>query len=149
MAPLKGRATGIIDSKGRVSLPAKYRRLLPEDLVVTKSPDDRFPALVIYSSDDFENWMDAVLASKGGYRATSRNHDNVINKYYEDAEDVKIDGVGRILIPAELREYAGIEKDVVFSGARDRLIIRSTDIWLEYQKVLETVTAYDDSIAQV
>jgi MraZ protein len=140
---LKGKAPATIDAKGRVSLPAKYRRLLPEDLVITKSPDDEFPALVIYTSSGFNSWMDEVLESKGGYTPTDKTHDRIIEKYHENAEDVKVDGVGRILIPNELRDYAQIDKDVVFSGVRNHLIVRSVAVWEDYQKALVEVTAYD------
>jgi MraZ protein len=140
---LKGKALATTDVKGRVSLPAKYRKLLPGDLVLTKSPDNAFPALVLYTPDGFEEWMDEVLASKGGYHANDKSHDDIIAKYYEYAEDVKVDGAGRILIPAELRDYAHLEKDVVFTGARDHLIVRSHAIWTKYQTHLDTVSAHD------
>ena len=148
MTRLKGKASAMTDTKGRVALPAKYRKLLPGDLVLTKAPDNVFPALVLFTAAGFEEWMDEVLASKGGYRANDKSHDDVIVKYYENAEDVKVDGAGRILIPAELRDYARIEKDVIFSGARDHLIVRSLSVWTEYQKHLESVSAYDDPPAQ-
>jgi len=144
---LKGKAPATIDSKGRVSLPAKYRKLLPEDLVVTKSPDDEYPSLTIYTPEGFESWITQVFESKGGYRANDRAHDRIIEKYYANAEDVKVDGVGRILIPAELREYAHIEKDIMFSAMKDHLIIRDAAIWEAYEKALEPVTPYDDHLA--
>jgi len=148
MARLMGKSPATIDSKGRVSLPAKYRKHLPEELVVTKSPDVEFPSLVLFSHDGFENWMDEVMAGKGGYQANDKSHARVIGKYYENAEELKVDGVGRILIPLELREYAQIDKDVVFSGVRDHLAVRSIDVWNAYQESLEEVTTYDEQSAQ-
>jgi len=148
MDTLKGRATALFDAKGRVSLPAKYRKILPEDLVVTKSPDGELPALVLYPSEGFDRWMDEVLKEKGGNRSTNKNLDHIIEKYYQNAEDVKIDSVGRILIPAELREYAEMDKEIIFSGVRDHLIIRSLPLWEKHQKILEKVTTYDEKSAQ-
>ena len=148
MDTLKGRAVALFDAKGRVSLPAKYRKLLPEDLVVTKSPDGELPSLVLYTPEGFEQWMDEVLEGKGGNRSTNKNLYHIIEKYYQNAENVKVDGVGRILIPVELREYAEIDKEVVFSGARDHLILRSVPTWEKHQKLLENVTTYDEQPAQ-
>ncbi|MCL2756845.1 MAG: division/cell wall cluster transcriptional repressor MraZ [Coriobacteriia bacterium] len=148
MAFLKGKAPATFDAKGRVSLPAKYRRLLPEDLVVAISPDEDFPALVVYTQEGFEKWTDEILVSKGGYRANNKSHDQLIDKYVQDSEDVDVDSVGRILIPSDLRGKAKINKDVMFSGARDHLVIRSIAIWQEYQKALAMVTVYDENPIQ-
>ena len=145
---LIGKATGTIDLKSRVSLPATYRKQLPAELVITKSPDIDFPSLVIFTPDGFDGWINNVMEGRGGYRASSRNLDDIVEMYHENAFNLKVDGVGRILIPTELREYARIEKDMVFSGRRDRLIVRSAEIWEAKQKHMETVTAYDDEPAQ-
>jgi len=145
---LIGKSTGTIDLKSRVSLPAKYRKQLPAELVITKSPDTELPSLVIYTSDGFDSWMEEILESKNAYRANNQDLEAIIQKYCENAEDIKVDGVGRILIPVELREYAQIEKDVVFSGALDHLIVRSAEIWEKNQKRMETVTPYDNKPTQ-
>ena len=150
MARLMGKSPATIDSKGRVSLPAKYRKHLPEELVVvTKDPDKEFPALAIYSQDDFDTWMDEVLSGKGGYQANDKNQVLVITKYYGDAEELRVDSAGRILLPADLREYARIDKDVMFTGVRDHLTLRNIDIWKAYQESLEEVTAFDEQPAHV
>ena len=91
-----------VDAKGRMSLPAAFRKVLSEDLVVTLSPDDE--CLYAFEPQAFEDWIVSLFDSKfGGYDPTSKAH-------------VGFDNAGRIGIPAELRQKAGIDKDVVALG---------------------------------
>ncbi|MDR2109387.1 MAG: hypothetical protein LBP28_08045 [Coriobacteriales bacterium] len=143
MEVLRGKAVATLDTKGRISLPAKYRRLLPEEVVVAKSPNTEYPSLVLYTEDGFERWIDGVLESKGGYRANIQSFDDVIEEYYENAESIKLDSAGRLLIPAEQREYARLDKDVVITGVRDHLILRSATIWKDNAERRGRVPVYD------
>ncbi|MDR1088712.1 MAG: hypothetical protein LBL23_05535 [Coriobacteriales bacterium] len=127
MAGLKGRYDGRVDAKGRVSIPSKCRKLLPEQLVVAKHPDKKLPALVLYSEDGYDLWFDRLLESKGGARANDEMQDKLIDEYYQDSGNVEPDDLGRIIIPSYLREYAGIKHAVVITGARDHLIIRTPE----------------------
>jgi MraZ protein len=144
VAGLKGNAKGTVDIKGRVSLPAKYRKLLPEELVLVKSPDREIPALLLYSESGFEEWIDAVLESKGGYKANDKSMDKVIKEYYINSEDIHVDGIGRIGIPPALREYAGINKEVMICGARDHLELVSVELWEAFTADLESAEVYDN-----
>ncbi|MDR2672203.1 MAG: hypothetical protein LBC35_02695 [Coriobacteriales bacterium] len=146
MSGLKGRAQGTIDSKGRISLPAKYRKLLPEELVLAKSPNAEFPALVLYTEEGFDTWLDSVMESKGGYAANNQALDDITEEYYENSEDVHVDGIGRIAIAAHLREYAGIDKEVVISGAKDHLVLRSAQIWEANRQRRAQASVYDKPV---
>ena len=148
MPSLRGRAQVSVDDKGRVSLPAKYRKLLPDELVLAKSPDTEFPALVLYTEEGFEHWIDNVMDSKGGYAANPRELDYINDDYYENSENVHVDGIGRIPIALHLREYAGIDagdKDVVISGARDHLVMRRYDVWEANNQRRAQALVYDSS----
>jgi MraZ protein len=146
MTALKGKSTGTVDTKGRVSLPAKYRKLLPEELVLAKSPNTDIPSLVIYPEEAFIEWIDSVMESKGGYKANNQSLDDINEEYYENSEDVKVDSIGRISIPPDLRKYAGIEKDVVISGVKDHLVLRSVEAWEKNcQRRTQAATVYDNS----
>jgi MraZ protein len=145
VARFKGKATGSVDVKGRVSLPAKYRKLLPEELVLAKSPNRAFPSLVLYPADGFDEWIDNVMESKGGYKANNQQMDDILEEYYENSEDVRVDGIGRISIPSDLRSYASIGKEVVISGAKDHLVLRSAESWEANSRRRAQASVYDES----
>lgn len=104
------------DAKGRVSLPAKFRKVLSEDLVVTSAlTGDHL--LVFDGQDSFNAWVDGIFDDKfGGFNSTSREHLYWRSKLKGNAFDVQPDSAGRILLPAELRENVGIGKEVVIVG---------------------------------
>jgi MraZ protein len=143
---LKGRAQASVDGKGRVSLPAKYRKLLPEELVLAKSPNRDFPALVLYAEEDYDRWLDNVMESKGGYAANNQALDDIMEEYYENSENVKVDGIGRIPLAPHLRAYARIDDDnrgIVISGAKDHLVLRSVAIWEANSARRASASVYD------
>ena len=104
------------DAKGRVSLPAKFRKVLSDDLVVTSSLTGEF-LMVFDGQDSFNAWVDGIFVDKfGGYNSTDRTQLMLRSALKGKAFDVQADSAGRILLPAELREQAGIERDVVIVG---------------------------------
>jgi MraZ protein len=143
MGVLMGKAQATLDTKGRISLPAKFRRLLPEEVVVTRSPNQEYPSLVLYTEEGFERWIQQVMESKGGYRANIQSFDDVMEEYYENAEYIKLDGAGRLLIPNEQREYAHLDKEVIITGVNNHLILRSATIWQDNAKRRGQVPVYD------
>lgn len=144
MAGLKGRFDGSVDAKGRLSIPSKCRKLLPEELVIAKHPNKNIPALVLYSEDGFDAWFDRLLDSKGGARANDALQDELEDEFYQDSADVRPDSIGRITMPSFLREYANIERDVVITGARDHLIIRTPEALEKSRKSFASNVVYDD-----
>jgi len=102
-----------IDQKGRVSVPVKFREALGavEDtkIIVTTALD---PCLVAYS---YEEWQ----AFETRLSALSQFDPNVLKLkrlYVAAATECEVDKSGRIALPPELREYAGLDKDVIFAG---------------------------------
>ncbi len=104
------------DAKGRVSLPAKFRKVLSEDLVVTSALSGEY-LMVFDGQESFNDWVEQIFVDKfGGYNSTSREHLKLRSALKGNAFDVQPDSAGRILLPVELREKAGIGKDVVIVG---------------------------------
>ena len=104
------------DAKGRVSLPAKFRKVLSEDLVVTSALTGDY-LQVFDGQDSFNTWVNGIFEDKfGGFNSTSREHLYWRSMLKGNAFDVQPDSAGRILLPAELREKAGIDKEVVIVG---------------------------------
>ncbi len=143
MAGLKGRYDGKVDAKGRVSIPSKCRKLLPEQLVIAKHPKKELPALVLYSEDGFDGWFDRLLESKGGAKANDALQDELADEFYQDSADVEPDDLGRITIPSFLREYAGIRHNVIITGARDHLIIRTPEVLEKSREGFASNPVYD------
>jgi len=104
------------DAKGRVSLPAKFRKVLSEDLIVTCAlTGDHL--LVFDGQDSFNAWVEGIFVDKfGGYNSTSREQLYWRSALKGNAFDVQPDSAGRILLPADLREQVGIDKEVVIVG---------------------------------
>jgi len=120
-----GEYQHIIDSKGRVIMPAKFREGLGERFVLTKGLDY---CLFVYPN---EEW--SILEKKlRSLPLTNKDARAFIRFFFAGACECKLDKQGRILIPANLREYAGLEKDVVIIGVSTRVEIWSKDRWDEY-----------------
>ena len=125
-----------VDAKGRVSIPTKHRHALTSeggaDLVVTISATDR--CLLLYTA---EAWVgvEAKLVALPQLNPQIRKLKRMLIGH---ADDVSMDGSGRVLLPAALREFAGIEKKAVLVGQGDKF-----EIWDEGQWVAERDSMYD------
>lgn len=111
-----------LDPKGRVNFPAKLREGLGNRFIITKGLDN---CLFVYSEPEWqelENKIRSLPVSKA--RGLQRF-------LFAGAVDVEPDKQGRVLIPANLREYAGLGKEVMIIGASVRAEIWDKDRWLE------------------
>ncbi len=123
----RGRFEHAIDSKGRVSVPAKFRELLAEKyderLILTNF--DR--CLVAYP---FEEWRG--VEEKVGSLSMVKKEVRAFQRFFiSGAAECPIDKLGRILIPPTLRDYAQLERNVVFNGMLKKFEIWSKDRWQE------------------
>ena len=117
----RGTYNHTVDSKGRVSLPAKFRKVLPENVVVV--PGFR-NALYVFTEEDFDMWVDSLF-NRGDetFDPVSRQNVFMRKKINNSAEDVNVDAAGRIKMSASLREKAKIDKDVYIVGDQDHIEI--------------------------
>jgi MraZ protein len=99
-----------LDGKGRITVPARYRDVLMAtvngQMVIAKNPDG---CLSLYPLPVWEQFESSVLALSVEDEAWRR-------LYVGSATEVEIDGGSRVLIPPELRAWAGLERDVKFMG---------------------------------
>lgn len=119
-----GRYNHTIDPKGRLSIPSKYRETLGDEFVVSKGMDG---CLFAYASSDWKVFEEK-LASLPLINAEARQFARF---FLSGAQYVTIDKQGRILMPQDLREFAGLEKDVVLAGMGGRIEIWSLEKWNE------------------
>jgi MraZ protein len=110
-----------IDSKNRMIIPSRYRDQLGGHCMLTRGFDR---CLYIYSMEDYE-----VLVSKiRKLPQSDRDVRKFIREFFSNTEECHLDSQGRILIPQHLRDYAGINKNLVTKGALDKIEIWSTEV---------------------
>lgn len=111
-----------VDAKGRVALPAKFRKVLTKDLVVTLELGNE--CVYVFETPDFNDWVNKLFVDKfGEFKESDRTHVNLRRKLKARANDVEIDASGRIMLSADVREAAGIDKEVVIVGNTGRFEI--------------------------
>ena len=133
-----------IDSKGRLAVPARFRdgfrNIDCNLLVLTLNPWDR--SIWLYPQSESENIEHKLTALTDNDR-NSRRTKQIMRGY---ATDCMLDNQGRILLPAELREIAGIEKKASLLGQGNKLELWNSDAWKgERERWLAEVT--DGSLA--
>jgi len=119
-----------LDAKGRMAVPAKFRKPLQRGAVVTKGLDN---CLVIYPRVEWEALaakLSALPLSQANTRAFSR-------LMLAGAMDVETDKQGRLMIPEYLRTYGELGKKVVIAGLYNRLEIWSESKWNAYRSKTE------------
>ena len=119
---LMGEYKHALDAKGRVILPADFRREVGESFVITKGLDT---CLFLYSEEEWESLaakLKALPLAKPEARA-------VVRFFFAGAAQLEIDKQGRVLIPSTLREHASLDKEVVLVGVLDRVEIWDKKRW--------------------
>ncbi len=117
-----------IDAKGRLIIPARFREGLGDSFVVTKGLDN---CLFVYPRQEWAA-LEQKLKSLPFARADARAF---VRFFFSGATECELDKQGRILIPANLREYARLSKDVVVLGVSSRVEIWSRERWDEYNNL--------------
>lgn len=114
------------DAKGRVFLPASFRKVLStagaERLVLRK--DIFQPCLVLYPESVWNQMLDSLRARLNRW---NRQDQMVFRQFVSDVEPVALDSNGRFLIPRRYQQMAGIEGQVRFIGMDDAIEIWSGD----------------------
>ena len=119
-----------VDAKGRLIVPAKFREQLGEEFVVTKGLDG---CLFVYPQEEWKHIEDKFREVP----LTTKDARKFSRFFFAGAASCELDKQGRILIPGVLREYAGLEKDVVLVRVLSRFEIWDKHKW-------EESNAYDD-----
>jgi MraZ protein len=113
-----------LDAKGRVILPSKYRDQLSGGAYVSKG---RGGCLFVYTAQEFNEVANrAREASKRGSREL-----DAARSFFAGTAEVTPDKQGRIAIPQHLRDYAGLDRDVVVAGVFSRIEIWDGRRWQE------------------
>lgn len=136
---VKGEYRHSIDSKGRLFMPAKFREELGQSFIVTKGLDS---CLFVYSNSAWE-----VLEQKICALPLSKSRD-LQRFFFSSAAECLPDSQGRILLPANLREYAGLSKDASIIGVSGRVEIWDSSKWNDYNGAV-TAEAIADAMEEL
>ena len=128
-----------VDSKGRIIMPSKYREALADEFVVTLGLDG---CLFIYPNEEWEKFVLQLKDLPGNKEARQ------LQRYFlAGAATVEMDKQGRFLIPAKLREAAGLTKDIVTVGVLTKLELWSKDKW-EANNIYENMDEIADHMSE-
>ncbi len=119
---LMGKYQNSIDSKYRMIIPSKFRDQLGYTCVLTRGIDN---CLYIYPADEWEGLMGKL----SGLPMSDPDARAFVRHFYANAVECDIDRQGRMTIPQELRDWAGIKKELVTVGLLDKIEIWSKDNW--------------------
>ncbi len=111
-----------VDTKGRLALPAKFREVLGPRFIIARGLDK---CLFVYPGQEWELILDKIKdmpLNQKDSRAYARY-------FLSGATEAEPDKQGRILVPAHLRDYAELNKEVYVLGVGTRLEVWSKDLW--------------------
>jgi MraZ protein len=123
-----GETNVILDEKGRLSLPARFRNPLSGNtLVLTQGADD---CLWLYLPEEWRGFLKVIMDTTSPFSARSRI---VRRQIIGPAQEVEIDKAGRIPVPQSLREYADLSRECTVVGPFDYIEIWSAERYKSYK----------------
>lgn len=122
---LLGTHTPKLDDKGRLFLPAKFRDELSDGVVITRGQER---CLYVFPAKEFSSIMEKLRQAPASVK-DARDYMRVM---LSGASDETVDKQGRVSLPALLRQYAGLSKELVIIGVGSRAEIWDAEAWTEY-----------------
>lgn len=119
-----------IDAKGRLSFPSKLRDILGASFMITRSIDSK--CITVYSNAEWEKLSEKIAKipmSKAG----------ALKRWiFSNAAEVIPDRQGRILLPKEMRTWAGLENEAAIIGTDNKAEIWSKELWDKEQESFDS-----------
>jgi len=119
-----GEYNHTVDTKGRLIIPSKFREDLGDEFVITKGLDG---CLFVFPNHEWQTFEEKLKSLP----LTNKSARQFARFFVAGATPCELDKQGRILLPGTLREFAGLEKDVVLTGMLSRIEIWSKSKWNE------------------
>ncbi|MCY0904233.1 division/cell wall cluster transcriptional repressor MraZ [Arthrobacter sp. H14-L1] len=126
-----------LDEKGRIFLPAKFREELADGLVLTRGQER---CIYVFSQSEFEKVHEEMRRSP----LSSRQARDYSRVFLSGASDEVPDKQGRVTIPAVLRTYAGLGRELAVIGAGSRAEIWDAKAWEDYLEEKENAFSERD-----
>lgn len=125
-----GEYTYNLDEKKRLSIPAKFRKILGKKAILTKGLEE---CLFLYPQKEWQK----LVGKLEKLPLAQKEARGFLRLILAGATEVEIDNLGRILIPDFLKDYAKLKKKVVIAGVLTRIEIWDEEIWKEYKEKTE------------
>jgi len=125
-----GTFTPRLDDKGRVTLPAAYRKQFADGAMVVRGDSN---CLYVFTTDEFDRFAEQAVNTK----VTDVQHIGAARYMLANSEPQMPDGQGRITLSARMRLFAGLGRDVVLTGQGRRMEIWNADRWSDYEAAQE------------
>lgn len=139
---LIGSYLGSLSEKRRVAVPKKFLLELGDSPIIAKWYED---CLILVSSKFWDSLFERLT---GGKKAIGYGIRDIERFILGSAFEVDPDDQGRIIVPEILAEYAGLGKELVFTGLRDRIEIWPKDVWdARSQELAKTTKEYIENLA--
>jgi len=129
-----GRFEHTLDIKGRIAIPAKFRADLVEGLIMTRGIDRCLAVYPMAAWQDLAARMNALSMADPNARLMRR-------MVFSEAMDAMLDGQGRVLVPGDLRVYAGIEREAIVVGLHSSFEIWNPERWRDVNATVEATGA--------
>ena len=135
---LIGEYTHTIDSKKRVSLPAKFRKEMGKKVIITHGLDN---CLFVYTLAEWKKVSDKLSQLSMG-----QSDQRGFNRFMlAGAVGIDVDSIGRILVPDFLKTFAKLKTKVVLAGVHSHVEIWDEKAWRAYKQTIEKQA---DSLAE-
>jgi transcriptional regulator MraZ len=128
-----------LDDKWRVILPAKIRSQLEGGGYMAKGPDG---CVCVYTPEEFDRVANNIRegSKRGG------NERQAARSFFAGAAEMAPDRQGRVQVPAHLREFAGLEREVIVAGVGSRVEIWDVERWRQRDQEGEQLIAAAEGI---
>ena len=122
-----GQYSHTIDDKKRISLPKNWKNLFGKKVVMTRGLDN---CVFLYTTKEWTKIAEKLAQTSMG----SRDARDLNRFFLSGATETDVDSAGRILLPEYLKDFAKLEKEVIFAGLFNRAEIWNEKEWNKKQK---------------
>ena len=119
-----------LDAKNRLTVPAKFRAALAGKVFLVRGAD---PCISLYPEPTYSELTEAALQGMNPFSTQARE---LKRMFYGNATDTELDSAGRVMLTPRHLEHAGIDREVVITGAGDCLELWDRSAWEAYDRDL-------------
>jgi MraZ protein len=119
-----------LDAKNRLTIPAKFRAALAGKVFLVRGVDT---CISVYPEATYTGLTEAALAGLNPFSPQARE---LKRMFYGNATDMELDSAGRVMLTPKQLEHAGIDREVVITGAGDSLELWARSAWEDYDRDL-------------
>jgi MraZ protein len=130
LAAFHGTFEHSLDTKNRLTVPARFRALLAGKVILVRGVE---PCISVYPD---ATYSDITRAALEGLNPFSPQVRELKRMFYGGASDTELDSAGRVMLTPKHLEHAGIDREVVVTGAGDCLELWARSAWEDYDRDL-------------